>query len=171
MPLLFAVICGGIGGVVAGIYNIAMRSSLIALLARMGGQYAEALPNLIGTVGGGFCGILLVPVMVVIGVFIASGIAHLCLMLVGGANNPFEATFRVVAYSQALSLLNVIPFCGGLAAAIWILVVEMIGLSRVHNISVGRAALAVLLPVVLCCLCLFFGFGTLIGLIAAAGHR
>ena len=96
--------------------------------------------------------ILLIPVLVILGMFIASGIIHLCLMIVGGARKSFETTFRVVCFSSgSTSLLSMIPFCGGMISAVWNIVVEIIGLARSHEIDTGKAALAVLLPIIVCC--------------------
>jgi hypothetical protein len=72
-------------------------------------------------------------------------------MIVGGANNGFEATVRVVCYAQTAQLAGIVPFCGGLIAAIWAIVLYVIGLATAHRTTQGKAVLAVLLPVVLCC--------------------
>ena len=59
--------------------------------------------------------IILVPLFIVIVLFIWSGLAHLCLMIVGGANQSFETTFRVFAFTQgSTGPLQIIPLCGGL---------------------------------------------------------
>jgi hypothetical protein len=74
------------------------------------------------------------------------------LLLLGGARGTFETTMRVVAYTMgATSLLQVLPMCGSLLAAVWAVVVNIIGLAQAHEISTGKAAAAVLLPVVACC--------------------
>jgi hypothetical protein len=59
-----------------------------------------------------------------------------------------------------------IPVCGGLIAAVWGLVVNCIGLARAHETDTGRAVLAVMLPVIVCCggglvLAMMVGFGAL----------
>src|ERR1041384_8348277 len=96
--------------------------------------------------------IIFAPVIVAICVFIASGIIHLCLMLVGGAKKPFETTFRVMCFAQgSTQLLLIVPICGGLIAGVWALVVEIIGLAKAHETDIGRAALAILIPVIVCC--------------------
>ena len=59
--------------------------------------------------------IILLPLFIVIGLFIGSAIVHLCLMIVGGANQSFETTFRVLAFSHgSAGPLQIIPLCGGL---------------------------------------------------------
>jgi hypothetical protein len=72
--------------------------------------------------------------------------------MLGGANRPFEATFHVVCYScGAAYLFSIIPFCGGYITPIYSIVLESIGCSRVHQIGIGKAVLAVLLPMIVCC--------------------
>ena len=41
--------------------------------------------------------LVLMPLFVVVGLFMAAAILHVCLMIVGGANQSFETTFRVIA--------------------------------------------------------------------------
>jgi hypothetical protein len=76
------------------------------------------------------------------------------LLLLGGARRDFEATFRVAAYGHAISVLVLLPFCGGLVAFVWWVAVGTVGLSEVHGIGRGKALAAILLPVlVVCCCC------------------
>lgn len=92
------------------------------------------------------------PAFIAIGVFFSTGLTHLCLMMIGGANRPFEATFRVNCYAYGgVMPVAVVPFCGSFIAGIWGLVLEIIGVAEAHQISTGKAALAVLLPTLLCC--------------------
>jgi len=108
---------------------------------------------------------------VLLGIFIWSAIVHLFLMLVGGANTGFASTVRVVAYSSTVQIVQVIPLCGGTIAAVWALVLYIIGLAIAHRTTQGKSALAVLLPLALCCVCvaiLVAAFGAAIA--AAIGH-
>src|SRR6266542_90051 len=79
----------------------------------------------------------------------------------GGAKQSFETTFRVVCFAEgSASPLLVIPFCGGLITGIWKVVLYCIGLARSHETDTGRAVIAVLLPLIVCCggfLLLMFG--------------
>ena len=97
------------------------------------------------------------PVLVIVGLFIVSGILHVCLLLVGGAQRSFETTFRVVCYASSTQLWNLIPFCGGMVGGIWNLVLQIIGLREAHETTTGRAVLAVFLPAIVCCALMFFG--------------
>jgi hypothetical protein len=89
-------------------------------------------------------------------------------MIVGGAKKPFETTFRVVCFSSGSTyLLSMIPVCGGLIGGVWNIVLECIGLARAHETDTGKAVMAVLLPIIVCCGGLFLlvilmgGFGAL----------
>lgn len=98
------------------------------------------------------------PVVVLVIAMIMSGLFHLFLMLVGGANRPFETTLRVYAYTAGTTaIFYIVPFCGGFISLIWSLVVWIIGISRAHETSAGKAAAAVLLPFFICCLCVLGG--------------
>lgn len=108
--------------------------------------------------------ILYAVLLVVVMPLVWSGVTHVSLMMVGGANHGFETTFRVICFGYFSVLLpsmflNFVPYLGGLAAGIWIAVVLIYGLSRAHETSGGRASAAVLLPLGVCCglfvLCIF----------------
>ena len=145
-PLIYALIGGCVGGIVSLLLSLGLQS-----MGLFAGQ-RDAFTAMAG-IGIGMIGlIVLVPVFIVIGLFIGAAIVHLCLMIVGGANKSFETTFRVLAFSQgSTGPLQVIPVCGGLIAFVWALVVDCIGLARAHETSTGRAVLAVLLPLIVCC--------------------
>jgi hypothetical protein len=95
---------------------------------------------------------LLSPVMVLLGIFIGAGILHVSLMLLGGANRPFETTLRVVCFTGgSANLFSMIPICGGVIAFIYTIVLETIGISRAHQTTTAKALMAVLLPLFVCC--------------------
>jgi hypothetical protein len=157
-PLIYALIGGCIGGIVSALFSLGFQS--LGLFADKNNSLA-AMTGM----GIGFSAIILVPVFIVIGLFIGSGIVHLCLMIVGGANQAFETTFRVLAFSQgSAGPLQIIPLCGGLISGVWALVCNCIGLARAHETDTGRAALAVFLPLIVCCgggLLIAFMFGAM----------
>jgi hypothetical protein len=63
----------------------------------------------------------------------------------------------VVAYSQATQFLSIIPFIGGMAAFVWLIAIQIIGLREIHDTSYGRVVMAYLIP-----------FISLLGIVAAA---
>jgi len=157
-PLLYATIGGTFGGLFAITYNFTLRS-----LAPFGDRH-DTLPHLFAGFGWIFL-LILTPLFVVIGMFIVSAILHVCLMIVGGAKQSFETTFRVVCFAEgSVSPLLVVPFCGGLITGIWKVVLYCVGLARAHDTDTGRAVIAVLLPLIVCCggfvLLIFLVLGT-----------
>lgn len=160
-PLLYAVIVGSVGPIVAQIYSIFLPNPYVHVLRRyLGSRVGEeifARPGIAGVFG-----IFVVPVAVVFGIFLGAGIVHLCLMLVGGATNGFVTTLRVVCYASTGQLAQVVPIIGGLVAMVFVVILEVRGLATAHRTTVGKAIAAVLIPVGLCCVCV-------LGLIAAFG--
>jgi hypothetical protein len=160
-PLLYAVIVGWIGLVASAFYQAIFRSVVGSGLGAFGSERPEIVA-LLGWVEGwaGFVAqAVFGGVFVVIGVFIAAGILHVVLLVLGGARRDFEATVRVVSFAQATSILFVVPFCGQAVAGLWTLVLYVLGLAEAHQIGHGKAAAAVLLPIlVLCCCCAGLAF-------------
>jgi hypothetical protein len=157
-PLIYALIGGCLGGIVSALFSLGFQS--IGLFADKNNSLA-AMTGM----GIGFVAIILVPLVIVIVLFIWSGLAHLCLMIFGGANQSFETTFRVFAFTQgSTGPLQIIPLCGGLISFVWMLVCSCIGLARAQETDTGRAVLAVSSPLIVCCggiLVILFMFGAL----------
>lgn len=163
-PLLFGVIGGSIGVIIwtllsAMIHSLGWASAL---------SQRNSLDQLMGASLGGamlIVRLILAPIFIAICLFIWSGLVHLCLMMAGGANKTFETSFRALSFAYgATSLLAIIPCCGGLIALVWGLVADCIGIARSHETDTGRAVIAVLLPLVVCCggfvvICLMLGVG------------
>src|SRR6478672_2684109 len=161
-PLLYAIIGGSVGGVIYFLYNFLLGA------AHLLGSHENPMLQMMGGGIRPLFFIILVPLFVAVGAFISAAIFHLCLMIVGGAKQPFETTFRVICFASGSVIpLMVIPLCGGLIAGVWDIVLRCIGLARAHETETGRAVLAVLLPVIVCCcggfLCVMLlgGFGAL----------
>ena len=95
--------------------------------------------------------LIMAPLFALLILILSTVIYHVSLLLVGSGQNGFEGTFRVVAYSQGTMVMNVVPLFGGLLAWIWGLVLMANGFSEVHRISSRRAVVAILLPLIFCC--------------------
>jgi hypothetical protein len=169
-PLLYGVLVGTLGVVVAALYREIFQVLAGSTFATLGGgsELRRVMPFVAGGVGL-VLQIVIAPIAVTVGLFVVSAIVHLFLLLLGGARRGFEATVRVMCYSEAAGVVNIIPLCGNLIAAVYFLVLAIIGLSAAHGIGKGTAAAAVLLPlVVLCCCCaggLLVAFGSLAGVL------
>ena len=93
--------------------------------------------------------IFFAPLLMTISLFVLSLIIHLLLLLVGAGTNRFEATFRVMAYSQATRVWSLIPFIGSPIGWVWRSIVQIIGLKEAHETSYGRIVVAFLIPLVM----------------------
>jgi hypothetical protein len=157
-PLVYALIGGCVGGAVSFLFSLGLQS--IGLFA----DQHDAFATMAGMGIGSAAFIILLPLFIIIALFLGSAIVHLCLMIVGGAKQSFETTFRVLAFSQgSTGPLQMVPICGGLIAGVWALVCNCIGLARAHEIDTGRAVFAIFLPLIVCC-----GGGLLIALMFGA---
>jgi len=141
-PLAFGLLVGSIGNMFGVFWPVMMMS---------GGLFpfgAEFLVEL----GGGLIFLVLImviPICVTIGMFVYSAVLHLLLLIVRGGPNGFEATFRVVAYSQAAQLWELVPVIGSWVGGVWQLVVQVIGLREIHKVSYSRVIVVFLLPLFL----------------------
>jgi len=154
-PLLYGILVGTLGVIVAALYREVFQVLVGSTFAGLGssGELRRIMPFLMGGVGL-VLQVVFAPIFVTLGLFIAAAIAHLFLLLLGGARRGFEATFRVMCYGEAAAVINVIPICGGVISGVYFLVLAIIGLAAAHGIGKGTAAAAVLLPlVVVCCCC------------------
>lgn len=147
-PLLFGLIGGSAGSIVSLLFQ--------GLFQSMPGLFGGG-NDLFDSFGFGPWVVIaiyaaLMPLLVIIGLFVGSAILHLCLMLVGGANRSFETTFRVACFTTgSANLFSIIPFCGGIIALVYHIVLECIGLTRAHPTTTGKALLAIFLPLIVCC--------------------
>jgi hypothetical protein len=161
---------------------VAIVGQGLAVLVRLTGIGASGVASArsIGfMVGSTVGGIVFAPVRVLLAAFINAGLTHLSLMLVKGANRPFETTFRSISYiNGSLAPVNLIyvllgafaglgsgalvrsgsigaigPIFGAimLPLVIWYFYLGTVALSASHETSRGKAAAAVLLPAVVCC--------------------
>ncbi|MBI4182092.1 MAG: YIP1 family protein [Candidatus Aenigmarchaeota archaeon] len=99
--------------------------------------------------------LLLFPLMIV-GVFAISGLTHVFAVRLGGKRG-FPRTFNAIAYGSLPTLFLgwlffALPWWLGwtvsLLVSLWSLIIEIWGLSRLHEVSKLRALLFLLLPVI-----------------------
>ncbi len=148
-PLAYAVMFGWIGIIASQIYNLAFRGAMWEFLPGFAGR-----EEMFFSTGVSIATMVLAPIFVLIGVFIGALIFHLFLLLVGGAGGGLATTVRVICYASTVQIAQVVPLCGGIVGGLWALVLYIIGFAAAHRTSYGKAALAVLLPLVLCCVCI-----------------
>lgn len=141
-PLLYAIILGIAAALLGWIWALA-GSSLRAL------SPGEALQGVLGP-GPSFIRFMASPLVVALDVALRAALMHVMLVLLGGNQLGFEATFRVAAYGKAAGIVALLPFCGSVAAVLWELAIDVIGLYRIHGTDPWRALVAVLGPAMIC---------------------
>lgn len=111
----------------------------------------------------GFFGLILIsPFIFIIGILFSSAVTHLSLKIIKGAQEPFEATFRVFCYALgSVAIFQILPFLGGIIGAIWGVVAYFIGLKKVHALSGARTSFAILISVAI--------YSTIVIIVAIAG--
>ena len=150
-PFAFGLLTGAIGGMFSWFWQILMMSGgLLTFGDTLFGQFSFSIVFI--------ALIVVVPIMVILGLFISSAVWYLFLLITRGADNGFEATFRVVAYSQAAQLWGMIPFIGGVIMFFWSIIIQIIGMKEIHRTSYMKVILAFLIPFALI---LFFILGIL----------
>jgi len=151
MPLIFAVIWGGLAVIISGVINLGLQAS--GNLPIPAG--AEAPSGVVLTTTY-LVLIVLSPLLVALGLFIGAGIYQLSVLIFGGRKG-FEPTFRVICYVNAVSVFNLIPIVGPLFVTIYSVVLFCLGFKRVHQMSTVKAVFAALLPMIALFLLAFFG--------------
>ncbi len=139
-PLAFGLLVGSISSMFAFFWEFLIANS--GLLKPFGGVSISLSSPIIFLIL-----IFLSPILVGISVFISSLIIHLLLLLVRAGNNRFEATFRVVAYSQATRIWSLLPFIGSPIGWVWRSIVQIIGLKEAHETSYLRIIVAFSIPI------------------------
>ncbi len=163
--VLFGVIASTVGNAVQAVYThfsgAQARAAMAGLLENMPEEQARIARTFLESMTGGFTLVQIVaaPILALLFTYVWAGVFHLLLMLLRGANRGFDATLTAVAYANGLNLLLAVPGCGGILALVWGLVVLVIGLGEVQRCGAGKAAVAVLAPAILACVCCCGAFG------------
>jgi len=136
--IIFGAVTAAVGAVIGGVLSL----------------------NPLSVIGGIFFG----PIAFIIGSFIFGGIIHVTsLIFADGAKGGFEASWRAVAYpNAALAPVTSIPIIGQLIG-LYGIYLAILGIQEVHSTTIGKAALAVLIP-----LAVFIVIGVILALIAWA---
>ncbi len=177
-PLVFGLIFSWLGQFFTQVWNLIFGEAMQSMMTGLGdlGDFEQYLQY--GSTGViEFVGTLVLwPVLFAIIIFVSAAIFHGCLMLVGATDQSptgFEGTLKVLAYSQVANLAAIVPILGGLVATLISLVLLVLGFTEAHRTTQGKALIAVLIPVALCCICcivIFVMFGAgMAALMSGAG--
>ncbi len=161
-PLIFAVLVSWVSAIIQAVtMRVLNLPALPGRWGRFGAMQGQGRPGLVVT-------IILAPIFVMIALFIVSLILHVCCLIVGALANSragLEGTLRVVAYSDSAHIASVVPFIGPLIAVVWWIVLAVMGISRIHHTTQGKAITAIVIPLVLCC-----GGVALLAMLAGAAY-
>jgi len=138
-PFIFAMISGIIGSGVALLWQWLFFTGFIPPQILSVTTYSVVLTF----------AIISIPFTIAFSIFFGSGVTHLCLMIVRGNRKGFEATFRAIAYSFSTALFYIVPIIGSIVGVVYFFILLILGVREGHEISTGKAALAVLLPVII----------------------
>ncbi|HEY9205323.1 MAG TPA: TIR domain-containing protein [Candidatus Methanoperedens sp.] len=128
--------------VIAAIYS----AILAILLALEGTSFGSPLMGLIGPgagVAGAIIFFVLFMILAIIGAFIGGAVLHIFVYIVGGRNGIAQ-TIKVVLYGSTPLLLGWIPIISFIFA-IWSLILGILGIRQLHELTTGKAILAVVL--------------------------
>ena len=153
-PLLFGVIVGWVGLVFRALWGTIFGAGLTSMIPA---QYAG-----LTRMGGGslIVQVFLGPLFVACGLFIGAAIIHVSFMIVGAltsSKSQFEGTFRLLCYASVANVANVVPLLGGLVAGVWAAYLVVVGAQQLHKTTQGKALLGILLPTIVCCVCIAVG--------------
>lgn len=189
-PILYALLCFGF--VMVG--SLASQAAQVAVVPEADeiGTLIRDSPGI--AVGIGLGVLVLVPVFAVLGQFMMAGFIHVAAMVVGAANEGYEATFRVVNYAQGPQVLTgvvsllvallgvwhpvlfaILSALGGLVnmgVGFYFYVLIAYGIRDVHGTTMGRAigTIGVLIggSILLVCLTFALVMGLTMGAVGAS---
>jgi len=162
-PLKFYLLVSWLTSAVAILVQLAAALVNPAMFVQEGGPAIprEMLPWIF------VAAIVLMPLILLVGIFVSSALLHGALLLVGGAKKPFETTLRTLCYAVgATSVIQMIPLCGGWISMIAWIFYSAVALKEAHRTDLWRPVVAVGLVFLLFCGAIF---GTAFLFVALAG--
>ncbi|MEL7061033.1 MAG: YIP1 family protein [Acidobacteriota bacterium] len=153
-PLLFAVLVTWIPVIIAQLWSTLFQG---AMMGSMGSGTNELAGMMGGTVIFLIVYVFAWPFILAFGIAIGTGMYHLSLMVVGATSaspTGIEGTFKALCYSQVASIALVIPLLGQLIAFVGQMVLTFFGFREAHETTSVKAILGLLMPLILCCLCI-----------------
>ena len=158
-PVLFGVIVGWLSAIAASLMSFMGIVPLVGFLGTISGGQVSGLISVMSQAAWVAVYILFGWLFALVGIMVSTLVAHLFLIIVGGARRGLATTCRVIGYAWAPNIFSIVPVIGWLVAPIYGIVLEIIGLARAHGIEYWRSAIAVILPILLGCCCVIATVG------------
>ena len=96
-------------------------------------------------------GIVIMPIVMLVGFFVSMGILHLLAKLFGGQAS-FKEYYRAMGVGYVGTWIAVIPILGPLLSglvSLWYIVVNVVVLKAVHKLTTFKAVLVLLIPLII----------------------
>lgn len=110
------------------------------------GVPALGLGTEVGGAGVAVVGFFISPFAALIGLALWTLMLHLFVVVLVPERRPLGSTARLLCYSAGPGVLAAVPILGSLVGAVWMTVLQIVGVREVHGATTGRAAAAVLAP-------------------------
>lgn len=133
-----------------------LRIAFVSLL--LSGIFSTAYTLVIGSASSqliALADILIAPIAGIISLAISAGLTHLVGMLLG-FNNGYSETFSAFAYATVIapvaSLVALVPIAGtfiALVLGLFTVYVQIKGIQKFQQVSLGKAAVSVIIPVLI----------------------
>ena len=126
--------------------------------------------SIFGTASGFVLGgIVFIMILIggIIGVFVGGLIIHLGVLLVGGSRGYTETVKSIIYGGTPSYLFGWIPVIGFIGS-IWALILVIFGIKELQDVTIGKAVLAVLIPVII--IAAIFGFFVLGAVLAGLSN-
>lgn len=147
-PFTFAAISFIVYALLAALFTILFGHGMYMDGSMYGGMYNGMYGGMRGL---GFFAILMVvivtPIAGIISLFIEAAILYIIYKILGGAGT-YEGTVRFISYATAVLVLSWIPIIGWIAG-IYGIYLYIVGGMYVHDVSMARSVIAIILPTLL----------------------
>ena len=156
--ILYALILGSIGSVFNFVWTYLLIGPLLDFLPWIDDYPVKSAISV--------AGLIFTPLIVAVKVFFSALYFHGLLYLTRSNKQNTAATIRIVCYSQSTAIFDLIPVFGGVISSLWSLYLLAVGFNKVHKISMFKAFMIILLPIIflmvmIIILALLFGAGML----------
>jgi hypothetical protein len=135
----------------------ALSAVLFVFASKLLGSMMGGFGKMLGA-GAGIAGAISIFVMslilIVIGAFIGGAIVHIFVYIVGGRKGIAKTIIALMYADTPYLLFGWIPLIG-LIAAIWALVLNVLGIRKFQELTTGRAILAIFMPLIIISIIVF----------------
>jgi DNA-directed RNA polymerase subunit RPC12/RpoP len=99
--------------------------------------------------------VLFLPLIAVAWQFLWAGILHVSFRYIAGSSKDYGTSFTTLALGQATAVFALIPCAGPMVHVVYGFIVGIGGMAKAHEVDTGKAVLAYLVPILICCCGLF----------------